>query len=105
MPTPPPNPGFLPLLLGVLSPTNEPVFPSTALTKDSVSRLPMTSRNSVLVNGCKTESRLQSMQYASYKAFTVGATLLNLDGVAIILDAATRFRFSSATRAHKAAFC
>src|SRR6187402_1192784 len=62
-PDPTPYPNFLALLLCVLSATNEPFFPSTALIRESVSKLPTTSLNSVLVRGWRMESRLHSMQY------------------------------------------
>src|SRR3569833_675135 len=43
------NCAFRPFLLGACRAANDPVFPSTAVTSDNVSRLPMTSRNSELV--------------------------------------------------------
>src|SRR5690349_15859409 len=59
LPTPPPNPAFLPRFDGVFGITKLPVRPSTPLTSDSVSKLPTTSRNSMDVRGCSTESARQ----------------------------------------------
>jgi len=56
----PAKPPPLPFLLGVPTVTSDPALPSTAEIRESVSKLPTISRNSVLVSGCRIFSRLQS---------------------------------------------